>query len=70
MAYFYVRKLPIPLNIFHPRWLIDGPSVLQEQWTIRLDDQDYSQSVPEDRYAGDRFARRGSQLILDIQHSL
>jgi hypothetical protein len=67
MAYFYVRKLAIPLNIFHPRWLIDGPSVLQEQWTIRLDNQDYSQSVvAEDRYAGDRFARRGSQLILDI----
>ena len=66
MAYFYIRKQPIPLNIFHPRWLIDGPSVLQEQWTVRLDNQDYSQSVvAEDRYAGDRFAGRGSQLILD-----
>ena len=30
MAYFYVRKEPIPLNIFHPRWLIDGPSVLRD----------------------------------------
>jgi len=66
MAYFCIRKQPIPLNIFYTRWLIDGPSVLQEQWTVRLNNQDYSQSVvAEDRYAGDRFARRGSQLILD-----
>ena len=30
------------------------------QWTIRLDNQDYSQLVvAEDRYAGDRFTGRG-----------
>jgi hypothetical protein len=35
-------------------------------WEMRVDNPDYSQAtVFEDRYAGDRFADRGGQLIID-----
>ena len=37
MLHFYRKNEPIPINLFHPRWLIDGPSVLHEPWHIRLD---------------------------------
>jgi hypothetical protein len=34
MLYFYRKNQPISPNLFHPRWLIDGPSVLHEPWQI------------------------------------
>ena len=66
MLHFYRKNVPIPINLFHPRWLIDGPSFLREPWHIRLDNHDFSKGEPiEDRYAGDRSARAGEQLIID-----
>jgi hypothetical protein len=66
IAYFYSNDLPLPPNLFDPRWLFDGPPVLYEMWEMRIDNPDYSQAtVFEDRYAGDRFADRGGQLIID-----
>jgi hypothetical protein len=72
IGYFYKQNEPIPINLFHPRWLINGPSVLTKRWNIRLDNFDYSRgSYPEEeRYAGDQFARRGSQLIIDTAHMI
>ena len=29
MLPFYQRGRPLPLSLFHPRWLLDGPSVVQ-----------------------------------------
>jgi hypothetical protein len=29
MLPFYFRGEPLPLSLFHPRWLLDGPSVVQ-----------------------------------------
>ena len=66
MLHFYRKNVPIPINLFHPRWLIDGPSFLRDPWHIRLDNHDFSKGEPiEDRYAGDRSARAGEQLIID-----
>jgi hypothetical protein len=66
MLYFYYKNEPIPINLFHPRWLIDGPFFLREPWHIRLDNHDFSKGeLIEDRYAGDRSARAGEQLIID-----
>jgi hypothetical protein len=64
--YFYDKNEPIPINLFHPRWLIDGPSVLHTPWQIHLDNYDYSKDKPIDnRHIGDRFERSGEQLIID-----
>jgi hypothetical protein len=53
----------IPLSLFHPRWLLDGPAVLHKPWKM-LWNEDYSpQRQTEERYAGDRFANRGEDLI-------
>jgi hypothetical protein len=67
MLYFYRKNEPIPINLFHPRWLIDGPDVLHEPWQIRIDNHDYSTGapLPEERYTGDRSGGAGAQLILD-----
>ena len=66
MLYFYRKNEPIPINLFHPCWLIDGPSVLHTPWQIHLDNYDYSKDEPiGDRHIGDRSGRAGEQLIID-----
>jgi hypothetical protein len=66
MAHFFRCDKPIPLSLFHPRWLFDGPPFLSEPWKMSFDNVKYDQStILEDRYQGDRFANRGDQLILD-----
>jgi hypothetical protein len=66
MYYFYCNNKPIPINLFHPRWLIDGPSVMRSHWQIRLDNTDFSNGEPiETQRTGDRFAGAGEQLIID-----
>jgi hypothetical protein len=66
MQYYYCKNEAIPINLFHPRWLIDGPSVLHFSWEIRLDNHDFSIGEPlEPRHIGDRSAGAGEQLILD-----
>ena len=66
MLYFYCKFELIPLNLFHPRWLIDGPTVLHKPWYIRLNNFDYT----IDEYLGtqdtrDRATGAGEQLIID-----
>jgi hypothetical protein len=65
MAHFYLSDLPLPANLFDPRWLLDGPESVKRGWKVSLDNEDYDQSTsPEERYAGDRFADRGGEMIL------
>lgn len=55
------------------RWLLDGPSVLYEKWQIQIDNENYDMSITierEDRYAGDKFANRREQVILDAAAEL
>jgi len=66
MLYFYRKFELIPLNLFHPRWLIDGPTVLHKPWYIRLNNFDYT----IDEYLGtqdtrDRAIGASEQLIID-----
>jgi hypothetical protein len=67
MLYFYRKNEPIPINLFHPRWLIDGPTVLVYHWQIRLENFDYSTGAlpPDVRHTGDRSGGSGEQLIVD-----
>jgi hypothetical protein len=66
MLYFYRKNEPIPIQLFHPRWLIDGPSVLHKPWQIRLDNYDYTRDrYTGDQDTGDRSGRAGKQLIID-----
>jgi hypothetical protein len=36
LAYFYIQSQPVPLSIFYPRWLFDGPPFLSELWRMSL----------------------------------
>ena len=69
MLHFYRKDEPIPLNLFHPRWLINGPPVLQNPWQIRLDNIDYTRGgntiTMEAEHTGDRSLGAGKQLIID-----
>jgi hypothetical protein len=66
MLYFYRKDELIPINLFHPCWLIDGLFTLYESWYIRLDNHDYLTDEPiQERYVSDRSVRAGEQLILD-----
>ena len=66
MLYFYRKNKPIPLNLFHPRWLIDGPSVLRSRWHLQLENHDYSKGEPTQADdTGDRLVGNGEQLIID-----
>ena len=69
MLHFYRKDEPIPLNLFHPRWLINGPPVLQNPWQIRLDNINYTRGgntiTMEAEHTGDRSLGAGKQLIID-----
>jgi hypothetical protein len=69
MLYFYRKNEPIPPNLFHPRWLIDGPAVLHKPWHIRLDNFDYTRGdnihIEAADNTGDRSLGAGKQLIID-----
>jgi len=69
MLHFYRKNEPIPPNLFHPRWLIDGPPVLHKPWQIRLDNIDYTRGgntiTMEAERTGDRSLGAGKQLIID-----
>jgi hypothetical protein len=58
-----VNDIPIPLSLFHPRWLLDGPAVLYKRWEMSWDLAYNPQHDGKDRYAGDRFANRGEDVI-------
>jgi hypothetical protein len=71
MLYFYHKDKPIPINLFHPRWLINSPSTLYESWHIRLNNHNYSTDEPiQKRYVSDRSARAREQLILDTSRAV
>ncbi|RFU25262.1 hypothetical protein B7463_g11084, partial [Scytalidium lignicola] len=71
MLHFYRKNEPIRINLFHPRWLIDGPPVLHKPWQIRLDNHDYTRDEHIwDQDTGDRSIRAGEQLIIDTTLSM
>jgi hypothetical protein len=59
-----VEECPLPLSLFHPQWLFDGPAVLHGCWVMTWDPElDIPALGPSltDRHAGDRYAARGLQ---------
>jgi hypothetical protein len=71
MLYFYRKDKPIPINLFHPCWLIDSPFTLYESWHIRLNNHNYlTDELIQERYVSDRSARAGEQLILDTSQAV
>ena len=72
MLPFYLNNKPLPLSLFHPRWLLDGPPVIHK-WKMSLSAVS-SESSPlfghVDRLASShrpplRYAESGAQLIRD-----
>jgi hypothetical protein len=63
----FIDDVAIPISLFHPRWLLDGPSVLHKRWIMDWDSPSNIQpdTSSSSRHAGDRYARRGEDLILE-----
>jgi hypothetical protein len=55
----------IPISLFHPRWLLKGPSVLYNRWIMSWDMSYRPQPNTSLRHARDRFQHRGEDLILE-----
>jgi hypothetical protein len=77
MLQFYLRGEPLPLSLFHPRWLLDGPGVVRG-WKMKLSSVVAVQSVPTSASnplltpAGPsslgnprRYTDDGAQMIID-----
>ena len=58
-------NIPVPISLFHPRWLLDGPAFLKERWVMSWDETQQLTLEQSSRYAGDRFSHRGADLILE-----
>jgi hypothetical protein len=75
MMQFYTRNQPLPVSLFHPRWLLDGPPVIYS-WKMatsvsspdtspspnrtRARPSSFDIAIPRTRYASN-----GEQLIID-----
>lgn len=59
-----VEECPLPLSLFHPRWLFDGPAVLYDRWVMTWDLElaplEMGPSLAN-RYAGDWYVACGLQ---------
>jgi hypothetical protein len=57
-----IKEYPLPLSLFHPRWLFNGPAVLYDRWVMGWDPK---QPFPEVRYAA-RGLHRDEALALAV----
>jgi hypothetical protein len=60
----FLRGCQLPLSLFHPRWLFDGPPVLHERWKMSWSDSVQAPSptrVPEPSQS--RFHGRGEEMV-------
>jgi hypothetical protein len=59
-----VEDCPLPLSLFYPRWLFDGPAVVYKRWVMSWDPElevDFGLDLAN-RYASNRYAARGLQM--------
>jgi hypothetical protein len=61
MLISFKARTPLPLSLFHPRWLLDGPAVVHDRWEMSWKG-DKSAEVGQ---RGDRFSNRGRELLKD-----
>jgi hypothetical protein len=63
-----LKDEPIPISLFHPQWLLDGPPALAQPWRMSYQSQEPQQrpGIVEDRQAGDRFRRGGEELLASV----
>jgi hypothetical protein len=63
----FVRSCQLPLSLFHPGWLFDGPAVLYERWQMSWGIGDDAQRAPSPARAPDtfqsRFHGRGEEMV-------
>jgi hypothetical protein len=62
-----VEEVPLPLSLFHPRWLFDGLAILYNRWAMTWDLEQEVAPGPTlaNRHAGDRYIRHGLQMAED-----
>jgi hypothetical protein len=67
MLYFYRKNESVPINLFHPRWLVDSASILHKPWQIRLNNFNYTRGddISTEENTGDQSLGASKQLIID-----
>jgi hypothetical protein len=60
----FVRCCQLPLSLFHPRWLFDGPPVLHEKWKMSWSDSVRAPTPTREPDASrTRFHGRGEEMV-------
>jgi hypothetical protein len=60
----FVRGCQLPLSLFHPQWLFDGPLVLHEKWTMLWSDSARALTPIQELDASrSRFHRHGEEMV-------
>ena len=66
MYSYIVEECPLPLSLFHPRWLFDGPVVLYDHWVMTWDPELAPLAMGPtlaNRYVGDQYTAHGLQRV-------
>jgi hypothetical protein len=57
----------LPLSLFHPRWLLDGPAVLHDLWKMSWEeDNARPRPDPTAEAVGDRFKGKGEEMLQEV----
>jgi hypothetical protein len=60
----FLRGCQLPLSLFHPQWLFDGPPVLYERWHMSWDGAQQAPSPARDPdLFRSRFHSRGEEMV-------
>jgi hypothetical protein len=61
--HFYL-KTHLPIGLFHPRWLLDGPPVITRSQPWKMSRSCVTPDVSMDYLTGDRYKDAGEQLMV------
>jgi hypothetical protein len=67
--HFYL-KTPLPIGLFHPRWLLDGPAVITRSQPWKMSRSRVAPNVSADYITRDRYEDDGEQLIIHTMHKV
>jgi hypothetical protein len=64
----HINGRPLPIGLFHPRWLLDGPPVVTRQNPWKMSRQRQAPITSETYVTSDRYVDSGEQLMVHTLH--
>lgn len=67
--HFYLKP-PLPIGLFHPRLLLDGPPVITQSQPWKMSQSRVAPGISADHLTGDRYEDSGEQLIVHTMQKM